>query len=70
MILRVTIKVFVFTFSRSRLGCFDSTHPQHIVNGPDDNPISRSLFLSDQAISSHPRFPYVSLVQLCAWRCT
>ena len=40
-----------------RLGCFNFTHPSHLIEGPSSNPVSRSLFFPDAAISSHPRFP-------------
>uniref|UniRef100_H2Z547 Glutamate--cysteine ligase n=1 Tax=Ciona savignyi TaxID=51511 RepID=H2Z547_CIOSA len=42
-----------------RLGCIDFTYPPHKITGPESNPVSRSLFFPDEAITSHPRFPYV-----------
>ncbi|CAK8697356.1 glutamate--cysteine ligase catalytic subunit-like [Clavelina lepadiformis] len=43
-----------------RLGCFDFTNPTYRIEGPETNPVSRSLFFPDQAISSHPRFPFLT----------
>nr|CAB3248530.1 glutamate--cysteine ligase catalytic subunit-like [Phallusia mammillata] len=43
-----------------RLGCIDFTDPKHTIVGPESNPVSRSLFFPDQAICSHPRFPYLT----------
>lgn len=43
-----------------RLGCFNFTHPSQLIEGPNSNPVSRSLFFPDAAISSHPRFPFLT----------
>uniref|UniRef100_F6XH38 Glutamate--cysteine ligase n=1 Tax=Ciona intestinalis TaxID=7719 RepID=F6XH38_CIOIN len=40
-----------------RLGCVNFTHPAYDITGPESNPVSRSLYFPDQAITSHPRFP-------------
>nr|XP_039254542.1 glutamate--cysteine ligase catalytic subunit-like [Styela clava] len=39
-----------------RLGCDSFTLPEHKIEGPESNPVSRSLFYPDGAITSHPRF--------------
>uniref|UniRef100_H2Z546 Glutamate--cysteine ligase n=1 Tax=Ciona savignyi TaxID=51511 RepID=H2Z546_CIOSA len=43
-----------------RLGCIDFTYPPHKITGPESNPVSRSLFFPDEAITSHPRFPLLT----------